>query len=140
MGRKLRNLIIFLALVAAAVWVWAGQRMSPDKLSAAINAAGIHCADDGQQSGEHFFLVPPTVLDTPEGTIYVYEFYAAPLAIWEARTVGNGGYSVSAALVDWAAPPHFYRRGSTMVQYVGNNEAVLDTLVGLMGQQFAGEP
>lgn len=48
----------------------------------------------------------------------------------------NGGHSVQ---VSWISPPHFYRKGAIIVQYVGGNEKIISDLKSILGNQFAGE-
>jgi hypothetical protein len=47
----------------------------------------------------------------------------------------NGFKSVK---VSWIAPPHFYKRGSIIVQYVGEKENIISDLKDILGEQFAG--
>jgi len=47
----------------------------------------------------------------------------------------NGGKSVQ---VSWISFPHFYRKGSIIVQYVGVNKKIISDLTSIMGKQFAG--
>ena len=54
-----------------------------------------------------------------------------------ARLIGaSEGTTVSH--VDWMATPHFYRRGSLIVLYVGDDVATLQLLRDVAGPQFAG--
>lgn len=39
----------------------------------------------------------------------------------------------------WAAAPHFYRKGRTLVIYLGSDQRVLDLLTALLGPQFGGQ-
>ena len=47
----------------------------------------------------------------------------------------NGFKSVE---VSWSSPPHFYKRWSIIVQYVGKNEKIISDLKNILGEQFAG--
>lgn len=47
----------------------------------------------------------------------------------------NGSHSVQ---VSWSLDPHFYRKGSIIVQYVGSNKKIISDLNDIMGKQFAG--
>ena len=40
--------------------------------------------------------------------------------------------------IDWASYPHFYKKGSIMVLYVGENEKIINDLNGVLGGQFIG--
>lgn len=48
----------------------------------------------------------------------------------------NNGHD--AINVSWTSTPHFYRKGSMIVQYVGTNEKIISDLKDIMGRQFAG--
>ena len=47
----------------------------------------------------------------------------------------NGSRSIN---VSWVSLPHFYKRGSIIVQYVGENEKIISGLNSILGEQFAG--
>ena len=40
--------------------------------------------------------------------------------------------------IDWISKPHFYKKGSIIVNYVGEDEKILDDLKDIFGTQFAG--
>lgn len=44
----------------------------------------------------------------------------------------------SGSIVDWIAPPHFYKQGRVIVLYVGKNSTIIQTLKNVLGRQFAG--
>ena len=60
----------------------------------------------------------------------------------EAKHIDNGGsaYSNGSKSIDvsWPSPPHFYKRGSIIVQYIGENEKILSDLKDILGEHFAG--
>lgn len=41
-------------------------------------------------------------------------------------------------MIQWIAPPHFFRTGRIVVLYVGSDEAVLELLTSILGPPFAG--
>jgi uncharacterized lipoprotein NlpE involved in copper resistance len=47
----------------------------------------------------------------------------------------NGDKSV---IVDWISYPHFYKKGTIIVQYVGKNEKIISDLNSILGKQFVG--
>ncbi len=47
----------------------------------------------------------------------------------------NGNKSLK---VSWVSYPHFYKRGSLIVQYVGEDEKIITDLRDILGEQFAG--
>ena len=40
--------------------------------------------------------------------------------------------------IDWISKPHFYKKGSIIVNYVGEDEKILDELKNIFGTQFTG--
>ena len=40
--------------------------------------------------------------------------------------------------IEWISKPHFYKKGSIIVNYVGEDEKILDDLKDIFGTQFAG--
>lgn len=47
----------------------------------------------------------------------------------------NGNKSLK---VSWVSFPHFYKKGSLIVQYVGEDEKIISDLMDILGEQFAG--
>ena len=43
------------------------------------------------------------------------------------------------ACVDWAYPPHFHKKGTIVINYVGTDERIISDLKDIFGEQFAGE-
>lgn len=40
--------------------------------------------------------------------------------------------------VEWPKTPHFYKKGKIIVQYIGEDERIINDLNEIMGEQFAG--
>lgn len=60
----------------------------------------------------------------------------------EAKHIDSGGCSYTnltkSVKVSWTSFPHFYKKGSLIVQYVGENENIILDLQDILGEQFAG--
>lgn len=60
----------------------------------------------------------------------------------EASNIDSGGCgyknSFKAIQVSWVSFPHFYKKGSLIVQYVGEDETIMADLTDILGEQFAG--
>ena len=69
--------------------------------------------------------------------IQVFDFDSAEEAETMASLVAPEAGTVGDITVDWADTTHFFRSGSLLVFYVGNNEALTTLLEGLMGMEFA---
>ena len=139
LAKRLLLLLALLALAAACLFAFISHTET-QAIADALDAAGVGSAVEGTQADAHFFLVAPTVIHADSGALYVYQFRFTPLALWECSSVGHNGFSIGAAMIDWESEPHFYRKGSTVVQYIGNDQAVLDALEKLLGKPFAGTP
>jgi hypothetical protein len=59
----------------------------------------------------------------------------------EARYIDNSGFNYnngSAGVnVSWVSLPHFYKKGSIIVQYIGEDEKITTDLEDILGEQFA---
>lgn len=60
----------------------------------------------------------------------------------DAKRIDAGGSKYNdgnkAVNVSWISYPHFYKKGSIIVQYVGENENIISDLKNILGKQFAG--
>lgn len=60
----------------------------------------------------------------------------------EARYIDSDGCGYDngskAVKVSWASFPHFYKKGSIIVQYIGEDEKIISNLKDIFGEQFAG--
>jgi len=81
-----------------------------------------------------------------EQEVRVFRFGTPKAASAAAGAVAPDGYSVGASedgettvsQIEWVDTPHFYRRGSLIVLYLGKDAPTLELLDALMGPQFAG--
>jgi hypothetical protein len=75
-------------------------------------------------------------------TIDIYLFDSDTKMEEEASYIDSGGCSYSngskSVEVSWVSFPHFYKKGSLIVQYVGENENIMSDLEDIFGEQFAG--
>lgn len=74
---------------------------------------------------------------TPAVDLQVYRYLTAAQAAADAAQIGPDG-NPHTAIVEWVAPPHFFRAGNLIVLYVGADRTVLALLGALLGPQFAG--
>ncbi len=60
----------------------------------------------------------------------------------EANYIDNSGSSYDNGSINvhvsWSNYPYFYKKGSLIVQYVGENQNIISSLEKILGQQFAG--
>lgn len=63
---------------------------------------------------------------------------SADAANAEAARISPDGGTIGNTIVDWVAPPHFYKAGKIIVLYVGSADMVIQPLIAVLGSQFAG--
>lgn len=86
-----------------------------------------------------FFPVTGQLLQINGQEVQVFEFETAEAGQATAGTVSATGDSVGTSMLNWVAPPHFYRAGRIIALYVGSDTAVLDLLRQVLGDPFAGQ-
>jgi uncharacterized protein (DUF305 family) len=90
-----------------------------------------------------FLQAPGTVLRlsgnglTDPVEVQVFDYADASDAEADAAAIGPDGQPRT-ALVEWIAPPHFYRADGLIVLYVGDDHSILELLSELLGPPFAG--
>ena len=133
--------LAFLALLAVACAPVATQSDSAaaarKSIADELRAAGQRVEDMGPIE-QTFFSVPARVYRVEGDDLQVYEYASEEAAAADAAKVQPNG-AIGTSMPHWIAPPHFFRRGSTLVIYLGTNTRVLADLERLMGKQFAGQ-
>jgi hypothetical protein len=85
-----------------------------------------------------FFTRKARILGVPGGQAQIYEFVTADEAERRARTVSRNGASIGPISPAWMAPPHYFRRASLVVIYLGSDARTRVALERVFGPQFAG--
>jgi hypothetical protein len=79
---------------------------------------------------------------TDDEAIDIYLFDSDTKMEEEASYIDSGGCSYSngskSVEVSWASFPHFYKKGSLIVLYAGEDGNVMSDLEEIFGEQFAG--
>ena len=86
-------------------------------LVAALRESGAAVHPVGVVS-QPFFTVQGQRFNVDGKVIEVFEFASADEADTVALTVSADGSSVGTSLINWVAPPHFYKAGQLIVIYV----------------------
>ena len=77
-----------------------------------------------------------------EEVLDIYLFNSDKKMESEAGNIDEGGCGYNNGRtrknVSWVSYPHFFKKGSIIVQYVGAIDSMKDTLRDIMGEQFAG--
>ncbi|MDQ6786804.1 MAG: hypothetical protein M3033_08330 [Acidobacteriota bacterium] len=101
--------------------------------------AGGATATPGEKVSQPFFSVPGRTLKVRGEQIQVFEYQAAKTAEGESSKVSANGSPIGTTMVNWIAPPHFYKSGRLIVLYIGENRDVIKALENALGRQFAGK-
>jgi hypothetical protein len=100
-----------------------------------LRAAGLAMADRGEVE-QPFLAVKGRVYEVEGGDLQLYSYPSEEAARADAAKISPDG-EISMVQVHWMAPPHFYRRGSTMAIYVGTSPGALTPLEQVLGVPFA---
>lgn len=102
-----------------------------------LRSSGLRVKEAGEIA-QPFFTPKARVVTVEGDDLQIFHYGDENTAATEAGSVAPGGGSAGTHMMSWIAPPHFFRKGSLTVVYLGSNEKVLQALRGLLGQQFAG--
>jgi hypothetical protein len=102
-----------------------------------LRAAGV-VVKPGGEVVQPFFAVPGKVIKVFGEDVQVFQYAHETEAEAQAAQVSPDGSTVGTTTIHWMGPPHFYKRGTLLVVYVGDKHQVLKALDDVLGQQFAG--
>ena len=102
-----------------------------------LRAAGATVVPTGAVT-QPFLSVSGQVITVNGEQIQIYEYANEDDANAEAARISADGGAVGNTMVDWIAPPHFYKKGQIIVLYVGTSTTVINILETTLGTQFAG--
>ena len=108
-----------------------------DSLVAHLRESGLRVVPAGEVRQPFFTPTAKVIRIGDSGEAQIYEFATEEKAAAEAARVNADG-SIGTSMPMWIAPPHFFRKRSVIVLYLGSDENTLLTLRGLLGSQFAG--
>ncbi|HSJ56328.1 MAG TPA: hypothetical protein VLC95_04055, partial [Anaerolineae bacterium] len=146
MKRMLLPLVVGLVLVAiaAACGTPEPEPVEPTGpvedhagLVARLQARGATVEAAGELT-QPFFSVDGQMVRVNGHDVQVFEYPTAAAAGSEAAQVLSDGSVIGTTMVNWAAPPHFYRSGRLIVLYVGQDSGIIGLLEEVLGPQFAG--
>jgi hypothetical protein len=108
-----------------------------DSLVSSLEAAGV-TVEPGDEVEQAFFTVMGRIIKVNGADVQVFEYESAEAMEADAAQVSEDGGSIGTTMVMWVEAPHFYKLGRIIVLYVGEDQATLDLLEGVLGPQFAG--
>lgn len=107
-----------------------------------FDKSGFEYTVGDNDSGESFFSVERQYILVGEEIISFYEYETNEAMEADAACVDAGGCSINvpgrAVCISWESIPHFYKKDNVIVNYVGENEQILDFLEENYGKEFAG--
>gem|GEM_PF-3233422 len=106
-------------------------------LVAALRGAGLTVTAAGTVT-QPFFAVAGQAITVQGENVQVFAYADAAAAAQDAARVAPDGGSIGATMVDWMAPPHFYRQAQLLALHLGQDTAVLSALSQALGPPFAG--
>ena len=86
-----------------------------------------------------FLSVEGKLLNVGGEDVQVFQYPHEAAADAQAALVSPDGSTVGTSKPHWVGTPHFYKRGTLLVLYLGNEVKVLKALNFVLGQQFAGK-
>ena len=92
----------------------------------------------GNSVEQPFFSIKGRILKVNGVDVQVFEYKSAEAMEADAAQVSPDGGSVGTSMVTWMATPHFFKAGRVIVLYVGDDVAVLNSLMSVLGEPFAG--
>jgi hypothetical protein len=108
-----------------------------DELVAALrdNGSAVESLDPISQP---FFEPEGRVIRVDGSEVQVFEYPNEEDAQLAAGTISSDGSSVGTTMISWVEAPHFFRSGSLIALYVGEEDAVVEALEAVLGPQLAG--
>jgi len=85
-----------------------------------------------------FFSVTGQIITVNGEQVQVYEYTNDDGANTDAARISPDGGTIGNSMVDWIAPPHFYKKGQLIVLCVGTSTSLMKVLESTLGAKFAG--
>lgn len=94
--------------------------------------------ETGDPIEQPFFAITGQIIKVNGADVQVFEYETTEAMEADATQVSDDGGSTGTSTITWVATPHFYKEGRILVLYVGDDQAILELLEGVLGPQFAG--
>lgn len=145
-----RILALVAGITAAALTVYFGwtSLTAPDATSVvrSLRAAGATVTEQESGGSVGFLHGAPHPLKVNGEDVTIFEYGAPALADLDASTISADGSTFhngfgpfgSVIMVDYIAPPHFYKTGRVIALYVGSDAETLRLLREVFDPPFAG--
>jgi hypothetical protein len=102
-----------------------------------LRAVGLD-VEPGGEVEQPFFSITGTMIKVHGEDVQIFQYPNTAAADAQAAPISPDGSAVGTAKPFWVGLPHFYKNGTLLVLYVGDNDTVLQALEAVLGPQFAG--
>ncbi len=106
-------------------------------LVAHLRKSGLRIEAVGDVEQPFFTPKAKVIRISDSGEAQVYDYASEEQAAAEAARVNSNG-GIGTSMPRWIAPPHFFRKRSLIVLYLGSDDYTLLALRGALGVHFAG--
>jgi hypothetical protein len=133
----LGSVLLVVAVVAAACGTGGKTAVDYAGVVDGLRGAGATAEAAGEVS-QQFLSVKGQAISVNGEQVQVFEYANEAALEADAATVSPDGSTVGTTMITWVATPHFYRSGTVMVLYIGDDAGTLKALERILGPQFAG--
>ena len=116
----------------------AGRATDYARLLDDLRSAGVSVEPEGNVD-QPFFSVEGRMIKIGSEDVQVFAYSDAAAADAQAALVSPDGSAVGTSKLRWVGSPHFYKKRTLLVLYVGDDDNVLKALDAVLGRQFAGK-
>jgi len=124
--------------LAASTAVQTAAVQDLNSLMTALQAAGI-TVEAGEAVNQPFFTVPGQTIKVNGQDLQIFAYDTAQAMETEAAQISADASTIGTNMPSWVDAPHFFKLGSLLVLYVGQDQKIQDILSSLTGPQFAGQ-
>jgi hypothetical protein len=107
-----------------------------NELLGALRAQGATVESSGTVQQE-FFPVDANLLKVNGQDVQVFEFADENTRASTQATISADASTIGTSIPTWVASPHFWAKGRLIVLYVGEDQATVDLLTGVLGTPIA---
>ena len=141
--KEMYSVIIAVVLIVGSVFYIINKANSNEALDAIAFFDKLEKYEPGiraeNTSKVIFFNVEAKNIKIGEGKIQIFEYPSAEEMEKEASRISDDGYQVKNVMINWIKPPHFYKKDSLLIVYLGENRSIMDELEKIVGKQFKGK-
>ncbi len=97
---------------------------------------------EAEVDNDSFLSVPRKPVFIGDEIISIYEYASNEVMEEDSKCIDKGGCSISvpgkSAKISWVSYPHFFKKNTLIIQYIGEDEQILEFLNTNYGAEFAG--